>query len=86
MYCILCGFLDDYDPTGFCKNCQLKMAINDKIIYLLALLQDAVTEVYSPALQIKILDMLFENRRRLPVSLDKRDRESLSIERCPHWD
>lgn len=41
MICYLCGYIQDYDPSGLCIHCKDKVQRNNERVRLLSLIRDA---------------------------------------------
>jgi len=59
MKCIYCKRLCDFDETRACEECRIKVAVNNKKVYVLSLLKEAYSFVSDIALREKIEAVLF---------------------------
>lgn len=63
--CIICGMLDDYDPSQICREHLAIMEAEDERLFLLSLLREAVSEIQTISLRQKIERVLAVSKRSI---------------------
>jgi len=65
MYCIMCGRLGDYHPSGYCIHCRRELDRRNRHDYALSLLKDSYPYVPKVKLREKIEEFMEMEDKRL---------------------